>query len=405
MNILTLSLQSLCYRSFHTLLCVLMTGFAVMAGVLVILTADHIKDRIARDTAGIDIVVGARGSPLQLILSSLYHADIPVGNITAAQADDIARNRDVKQVIPLALGDNVGGFRIVGTRADYIHLYNATFAAGQIWSKPFEAVAGAYAAQRLGLHPGAQFSGAHGLAAEGHHHDERYTIVGVLRPTGTIIDRLVLTSVESVQDVHGQHHDHDEEDQDHHHVHAHEAPAEVTALLVTVKNPRAVINLPRTINRETSVMAASPVMELTRLSAAMGVSGRLVVGASVVLLLMAALSIFSGLASSLETRGNDLAVMRLLGMSRKRLFGMIVIDALLTAFLGALVGLVAGHFLFAGLIGVVEPLRASGASALTLRCGELILCATVMVAGLLAALIPALRAYRTDVSSLLRGSA
>lgn len=404
MNILTLSLQSLRYRSFHTFLCVLMTGFAVMAGVLVILTADHIKNRIARDTAGVDLVVGARGSPLQLILSSLYHVDIPVGNITAVQADVIAQNRDIKQAIPLALGDNIGGVRIVGTSPDYIALYSAVFDAGQVWSKPFDAVAGAYAAQRLHLAIGAQFSGAHGLAAEGHHHDEKYTIVGVLKPTGTIIDRLVLTSVESVQHIHGQHHDHDEDEYEHEEEHEHTAPAEVTALLVKVKSPRAVINLPRTINRDTPVMAASPAMELTRLSAAMGMSGRLVAGASAVLLLMAALSIFSGLASSLETRGNDLAVMRLLGMSRKRLFGMIVIEALLTAFLGALAGLVTGHLLFAGLVSVVEPLHASGASALTFRCGELILCATVMVAGLLAALIPALRAYRTDVSGLLRGS-
>ncbi len=402
MNIFTLSLQSLRYRFFHTLLCVLMTGFAVMAGVLVILTADHIKNRIALDTAGVDLVVGARGSPLQLILSNLYHVDIPVGNITAAQADAITRHRDVKQAIPLALGDNVGGFRIVGTSADYLSLYSAAFEDGQVWSKPFDAVAGAYVAQRLNLHIGSQFSGAHGLAAEGHHHDEKYTIVGVLKPTGTVIDRLVLTSVESVQHIHGQGHDHSEEEHDH--AHEHEMPAEVTALLVKAKNPRAVINLPRSINRDTPVMAASPAMELTRLSAAMGMSGRLVAGAAAVLLLMAALSIFSGLASSLETRGNDLAVMRLLGMSRKRLFGMIVIEALFTALLGALVGLLAGHLLFAGLVSVVEPLRASGASALTFRCGELILCATVMVAGLLAALIPALRAYRTDVSGLLRGS-
>ncbi len=399
MNILTLSLRSLRYRSFHTLLCVLMTGFAVMAGVLVILTADHIKNRTAQDTAGVDLVVGARGSPLQLILSSLYHVDIPVGNITAAQADAIASNRDVKQAIPLALGDNIGGFRIVGTNADYLSLYNATFADGQVWSKPFDAVVGAYAAQNLHLRIGSQFTGAHGLAAEGHHHDEKYNVVGVLKPTGTVIDRLVLTSVESVQHIHGQGHDHDEEEHDH------EMPSEVTALLVKAKNPRAVINLPRSINRDTPVMAASPAMELTRLSAALGVSGRLVAGVSAVLLLMAALSIFSGLASSLETRGNDLAVMRLLGMSRKRLFGMIVIEALLTAALGALVGLVAGHLLFAGLVSVVEPLKASGANALTFRCGELILCATVMVAGLLAALIPAWRAYRTDVSGLLRGSA
>lgn len=401
MNIVTLSLRSLRERFFHTLLCVLMTGFAVMAGVLVIQVAGHVESRIARDTAGIDLVVGAVGSPLQLILSSLYHADIPTGNITAVQADEIAGKRDVAQAIPLALGDNVGGFRIVGTTAAYVGLYKGAYASGRVWSGPFEVVAGAYAAQRLHLHVGSTFSGAHGLGSAGHHHDEVYRVVGVLAPTGSILDRLVLTAVESVQDIHGHHHD----EGGHHDDDEHAALAEITALLVKVRSPRAVINLPRALNRDTQVMAASPAMELTRITAAMGLSGRLVMAASAVLLLLAALSIFTGLAGSLESRGRDLAVMRLMGMSRRRLFGMIVIEAALTAFSGALAGLVTGHLLFAGLIGMVEPLRASGASALAFYGGEALLFLIVMAAGLLAALIPALRAYRTDVSGLLRGSA
>jgi putative ABC transport system permease protein len=313
-----------------------------------------------------------------------------------ADADAIANNRDIAQVIPLALGDNVEGFRIVGTNPNYIALYKATYDQGRAWTKPFEAVAGAYAAQSLHLKPGSEFEGSHGLGAGGHHHADKYKITGVLKPTGTIIDRLVLTSVESVQDIHheGKHEDHDE----------HAKAPEITALLVEAKNPRAVINLPRMINRDTQVMAASPAMELTRLTAMMGISSKLLIGAAIVLMVMAALSIFSGLASSLESRSDDLAVMRLLGMSRKRLFSMIVAEAGVTALLGALMGLIAGHLLFAAVIAVIEPLQASGASALVFRPGEVILFVTVVAAGLLAALIPALRAYRTDVSGLLRGS-
>ena len=391
MNIQKLSLLSLRHRSFHTMLCVLMTAFSVMSGVLVILTADHVRDRIARDTAGIDLVIGARGSPLQLILSSLYQIDIPTGNIAGDNIEIFARNRDIAQVIPLALGDNLGGFRIVGTTVDYVALYHAEYKNGRSWEKPMEAVAGAYAAHKLNLDVGSQFSGAHGLAEnDDHHHNEKYTVTGILQPTGTIIDRLVLTSVESVQELH------------HHEEAGHEDSQEITALLVKVKNPRAVINLPRIINRDTSVMTASPALELARLSAMMGLSGRLVMGGALVLLLMAALSIFSGLASNFESRAHDLVVMRLLGMPRKRLSAMIMMEASLISLMGISIGVVCGHLLFAGLIFLVEPLQASGANALTFRFGELVLFAIVMIAGLMAATVPALRAYRADVSSLLR---
>lgn len=404
MNIWKLSVLSLRHRVFHTMLCISMAAFSVMAGVLVILTTDHVRGRIIRDTAGIDLVVGARGSPLQLILSSLYHVDIPTGNMSASEADEILHNPEIALAIPLALGDNVDGFRIAGTDSKYIDLYNATYAKGTVWTKPYEAVAGAYAARELGMQIGSAFSGSHGLGTGGRHHQEKYVVTGILNPTGTIIDRLILTSVASVQDIHSQHH-HDEDEHNEHN--EHKSPAEITALLVKVKNPRAVINLPRWINRETHVMAASPAMELTRLTVMLGLSSRLVMGIAVILMVMAALSIFSGLASSLENRGDDFAVMRLLGMSRLRLFQMIVMEAGLTAAMGALAGMVTGHFLFAGLIFLLEPLQASGATALAFYYEELVLMLVVVLAGLLAALIPALRAYRTDVARLLsaRGGA
>lgn len=393
MNLMYLALQSLRQRGMHTLLCVLMTAFSVMAGVIIILASGHVHDRIRRDTADVDLVIGAPGSPLQIILSSLYHVDIPTGNLEGAVVEGIVRNPAIAQSIPLALGDNVRGFRIVGTTADYITLYGGTYEAGLGWQDSMQAVVGAAAAHALGLVPGSRFSGAHGLAGEGHHHEEAYHVTGVLKPTGTVMDRLIMTSVESVQDIHEHDHHHDNADQ------------EITALLVKVRSPRDLINFSRALNRQGSAVAASPAMELTRITSALGLSSRIVMGVAAGLMLMAALSIFSGLASSLQTRAHDIAVMRLLGMPRRKIFVLIIVEALITAAAGVVTGLIAGHGAFMTLSHIIPLLQASQATGAVFYITELYMAGTVLLAGLCAALIPACRAFRLDAGRLLMSGA
>lgn len=398
MNLLYLALQSLRQRALHTFLCVLMTAFSVMAGVMIILASGHVHDRIERDTAGVDLVVGAPGSPLQIILSSLYHIDIPTGNLEASVAADIARDPAVAQSIPLALGDNVKGFRIAGTTPDFIALYGGVYDTGQVWQGLMQAVAGATAAHALGMSPGTRFSGAHGLAEGGHHHEETYQVTGILKPTGTVIDRLILTSVASVQDLHEHAHDHHHEDDEH-------AEGEITALLVKVRSPRDLINFPRALNRDGLAVAASPAMELARITSALGLSSRIVMGVAVGLMLMAALSIFSGLASSLQTRAHDIAVMRLLGMPRHKIFALMMLESFLTTMAGLLAGLAAGHIGFAAMADIVPSLQASQATGAVVYISEVYLAGAVLLAGLCAALVPACRAFRLDAGRLLMSGA
>ncbi len=151
-------------------------------------------------------MVGAKGSPLQLILSTVFHADVPTGNIDLAQAQAIARNPMIASAIPLALGDSYRGHRIVGTETSYLDLYGAKLAQGALFADEMEAVVGAEVARRHGLAVGASLTGAHGLAAAGPAHEAHpYRVVGILAPSGTVVDRLVLTSVESVWHVHEEH--------------------------------------------------------------------------------------------------------------------------------------------------------------------------------------------------------
>src|SRR5258706_8909441 len=175
-------------------LALLTLGVATMTLLLLLTTA--LDERLKLDAAGIDLVVGAKGSPLQLVLAGVYHVDVPPGNIPLSAIETLRADPLIAEVVPIALGDSYLGAHIVGTEPAFLGIYNAKFASGALWQAPMDAVLGADIARRSGLAVGARFAGAHGLAAGGEvHADNPYRVVGVLQPAGTVIDRLVLTGV------------------------------------------------------------------------------------------------------------------------------------------------------------------------------------------------------------------
>jgi putative ABC transport system permease protein len=189
MSLLTISFAYLRSRLLGTILVATLLALGIATITVLMLVTAQLEERMQRDARGIDLVAGAKGSPLQIILSAIYHLDVPTGNISLARANEIARHRLVRRAIPLALGDSFHGFRIVGTNTDYPALYGAGLAAGTWWNKPLEAVLGSEVAAQTGLGPGATFAGAHGLGeGGGEHGDARYKVVGVLAPTGSVID-------------------------------------------------------------------------------------------------------------------------------------------------------------------------------------------------------------------------
>ena len=425
----SLAFSALSARKLVSALSVLLTAFGFMTAFTVLQTGAAIENRIARDSRAADIVIGAKGSPLQLVLSSVYHADIPVGNIPYADAQKWMKHPHITSAVPLALGDNWRGTRIVGTTPAYAAAYTAEMAAGDWWQKPLEAVAGA----AVPLNIGDAFAGSHGLSEGGHHHDAQpYKIVGKLKPTGGVIDRLILTSVDSVLLLHGQeahgggaHHDHDEDDthdhghdaehdhdhtssahseEEHHHGDAPadatpQAPAEITALLIKTRSPMASINLPRSVNRETALQAVSPALEMARLRSVFGVGSTSMVMFAGLLIGLAALSIFAGVAGSLDSRTNDLAVLRALGYTRARLFGIIMTEGMMITLGGIALGLTLGMACFAALSARIEAL--SGSDLISPTPALAVLCAAVGAAGFIACLIPALRAARSEPARLL----
>ena len=430
MNLLTLSWKYLSFRPLATGLNVILLAFGLAIITVLLLVQHQFEQKMTRDAAGIDLVVGAKGSPLQLILSSVYHIDFPTGNINVEEAQRISRSRLVKQVIPLAMGDNVQGLRILGTNHDYLDLYAVKFAAGKAWEKPFEVTLGAESAQILGLKLGDTFSGSHGISVGSHDHDQHaFRVTGILAPSGKVVDRLVLTSIESVWYTHdeaggaepdttaeGEEVSIAEEEEEGtlaEGIDPHLLPVaargfpiseqerEVTTLLIRYRNPMAAIQLPRMINSGTSMQAASPAFEMSRLFELLGVGISLLKGLALALVVIAGLSIFIALYNSLKERKYDLAILRTLGASRAQLVALVFLEGISLTILGAIFGIAFGHGFLALIVEFASQEVVSLVDPWIFLPEEGLIFGYALAVGIIASLIPAWSAYQTSIAKQL----
>ncbi|GAB2535118.1 ABC transporter permease [Simplicispira piscis] len=399
-----LSWRYLWSRPLAAALNLLLLSLGLATITLVVLAAAQLDQAFERDLDGIDLVVGAKGSPLQLILAGVFHIDTPTGNIPLQEVQALQQHPLVAQVIPLSLGDSHAGYRIVGTTPDYLAHYGATLDQGQPWQAPMEAVLGATVARHMaragqGGTPlvGAQFVGSHGLGAGGHAHgDQPYRVSGVLAPCGCVLDRLILTATESVWQVHESATAADKDD-----LKALQQEREVTVALVRYRTPLAAVTLPRYINAGTALQAAAPAIEVTRLLRLLGVGADVLRAMGGALLAVAALSVFIALWNAVRERRADIAMLRMLGAPPGRVAGLLLCEALWLALLASSLGLLLGHGL-AELLGRVLQaqglLPVTGLRWLPAEAGVPLLAVAV---AMLAALAPALQAYRSDVADLL----
>ena len=433
-----LSLANLLMSPLSTAVNILLLALGTASIATLLIATHQLTETLTRDSADIDLVIGAKGSPLQLILAGVYHADVPPGNIALADTKPWVKHPLVQSATPLALGDSFKGFRIVGSTHEYITIYKGKIAAGELWSKPLEIVVGSQVASKTGLKIGSTFSGVHGLDDGGHSHDQdSYTVVGILQPTKTILDRLLITSMESVWKLHGKsnttmppgdgeslhddEHEHDEDGHDDEHErdedehddeHGHDGEdyysgtaegdgREITVLLIKYASPLAALSLPRDINAESALQAASPAFEITRLLQIVGVGIGWLQAFTGILLASAALSIFAALYSSLKARRYDLAVLRCLGATRWQLFSLLFFEGSFLTVAGIFSGLIFAH---GGLELIGQSLGGSQNAPLTglvWAPSEFALVAGLLIAGLLTAIIPARQAFSTDVAKTL----
>lgn len=377
-----------------TALNLLLLTLGLAAVTFVLRASAQVEAGLRRDLAGIDLVVGAKGSPMQIMLAGVFHLDAPTGNIPLTTLELLKQQPLVAQAVPLSLGDSYRGYRIAGTTPDYLDLYGGKVGQGALWTKPMQVVLGAEVARTTGLQVGSRFAGNHGLAdGGGAHGDRQFEVVGVLAESGSVLDRLVLTDLASVWEVHEEHHAgeaHDEEKR------------EITLALVRYRSPLAAAMLPRWVNAQDGLQSSAPALETARLMRLVGAGTEVLRGFGIVLLIAAGLSVWVALLHAVRARQGDLAMLRMLGAPARRVATLIALEALLLAGLAAVLGLAAGH----GLVAVLERLLAERQS---LRLGSLgwseaewLVPLMAVGLALIAAAWPAWRAYRLDVTTLLQ---
>ncbi len=400
MNIFKISTKSLFRNRLTTGLNILLVAFGIGILSVLFLASTQIGNKLERNAKDIDLVVGAKGSPLQLILSSIYHIDFPTGNIPAKDAFELMHNPLVKRAVPLALGDNYNGNRIVGTDTTFIGLYGLELASGSYWSKDLEATIGSAVARESNLKVGDHFYGAHGLSDNSDEHKAHaYIVKGILKPQGNVTDNLILTNIGSVYKMHEKEGAHKE------HEHGKDEPAEInnreiTSILIQYRSPMSVVLFPRMVNQSTNMQAASPAMESARLFSLIGVGVDTLKWFAILIMAISALSVFISLYNSMKEKKYELAVMRCLGASKSKLFFLVMIEGLMVTLVGAVVGLVIGHVALE-LIGHYQDSAQARLTGVYFVAEELYLLLAGLLIGVLAALIPALQTYRVDIAKTL----
>lgn len=402
MNLIRLSLCSLRFRALSNGVNVVVLALGIATIVTLLRLDTQVEGRFHRDLAGIDLVVGAKGSPIQLILSSVFHLDIPNGNIPLAEAEKLEKNPLIKEAIPISLGDSYHGFRIVGTTPAYARHYKAEFAQGTDWSKPLEAVLGSDVARASGIHVGDSFVGTHGINGGGEEHEAfPYRVVGILKPSGSVVDRLVLTNLESVWKIHALPDEDEPEEMAMAAEHGGKMPREVTSLLISYRSPFAAVKLPRLIDKSSSMQAASPAFETARLLKIVGFGTDAVRLFAVVLMAIAATGFFVALFNAVNERAYDIALMRSLGATRRKVVGFVLVEGLLLGLMGALLGLALGHGLSFGVEAWIEQTRHMTLPHVGLQPYEGLVVLIALGISAVAAVAPSVIAYRVDVPQVL----
>ena len=437
MKIIFIAWKNCWQKAGATTLTLLLLSFGVGIISMMLLLENQLSDKFNKNIKDIDFVLGAKGSPLQLILANVYHIDAPTGNIKVSEAQKIIKNPTVKEAIPLAYGDNYEGWRIVGTTPRYAEFYEVKLKEGKVFETPFEVTVGSYAAKELGLKLGQTFKSNHGLDKEGEEeegHDQLFTVVGIYEASGTVIDRLILTPVESIWEVHdhGDHEesshagivsaeDHDAEhahedehaheadtlDNDHAHEdehaeeeHAHEEDHEVTAYLLIKRLPMAPMILPQLV-KNTNMQLALPAIEINRLNENFGIGMSVVKAVAILIMIISFLSVFISLFNALRERQYELAILRTLGGRRIQLFILILLEGLFMVVLGLIIGLVLSRIGITMLSDMAKDSFHDEFNAMIFLPQEYYLVGITLGLGLVASLLPALRAFFMDISKTL----
>lgn len=411
MSIVYLAYKNLVSKPLNLALSLLLLMLSVSLVTFVFQLRDQLDNQLDKNIAPFDMVVGAKGSPLQLILSSVLHIDAPTGNIKLSDVKLLQKHPFVKAAIPVSYGDNYNGYRILGTKKEYLQRYNVELSEGKLFEKPFEAVIGYKAARLLGLSIGDTFVGNHGLvASQGHSHDDKpYIVTGILEQSGTVVDQLIVTNLESVWNAHdhGDEHSHEEasheshdHEENHHHEHANE-DKEITSLLVKFKSPLGMVQLPRYINENTNAQAALPGFEIQKLMNLLGSGVKTINGIAIAILLVSAFSIFISLLKTIRERRKELALLRTYGLGTPKILMSVLLEGVFISIIGFILGWILGRI---GIWFVSEYMQGTNGYYLELLSPdkfELMFFGIIFVITVVATLLASISIFKLNVAKTL----
>jgi putative ABC transport system permease protein len=397
-----MTLPLIVYRSLrqHALSTLITAGsIALACGLLMTVWVVKTQAQAAfvSTSTAFDAVLGARGSKLQLVLNGIFHLEASPGNLAASDYELIRKHPAVKTAIPIAVGDNLRGYRIVGTVPQL--LTNVEYAPGKKYAvapggKVFgeaarEAVVGSFAAERLGLKVGSTFQPFHGLTFdEKALHEEVFTVTGILTPTNTPADKVIWVPIKGVQTMSG---------------HDPKAATDVSAVLIQLRAASAGVMLDLMINKQGNRMTfAYPVGAIMAdFFGKISWFDRVLALVAYLVALVAAGSVLASIYNSMSARQRDLAILRALGARRRTIFGAVVAEAACIGALGAAVGFAIYFGLLTLVAGVI---RAQTGVVLDVTESHAVLWICPLAMTALCALggaVPAVKAYRTPVAETL----
>ncbi|MBK9378963.1 MAG: ABC transporter permease [Saprospiraceae bacterium] len=361
MKALYLAWKNMLSKPLRSGFSILLVALSVGLYSIIFLIEQQLENHFSKNLAETDLVISAKGSPLQSVLCNIYHADVPTGNIHLSEVKAFFNPKHpvIQEALPLSLGDQVHSYRIVGTTTGYLDWYKLTLAEGDSFQQDFDAVIGSEVALQLGLKPGSSFEGGHGLNAEDslESHPHRFIVKGVLMPTGQISDRLVYCPISTYWAIHdqGHHHDHEGENHDHEHhdeenrtVLSNDSLAgrdyDISALLLRFRgNNIQALNFGRMVNDNTNVMASYPAIEMNRLYELTGSASDLLKWIGLMISILAGISIFIHLWHSLQERKKETALMRLGGASKIFIFSAYLFEAVILGVFGVFLAWIFSH--------------------------------------------------------------
>jgi putative ABC transport system permease protein len=448
-NLATIAWKNVCQRGLASSLTALSVALGVMLMVLVLVMYGILGNVFSQRSINYDLILGPKGAPLQLVLSTVYHVNPPIENLPYRFYTEWKADPRVTAAIPLAMGDvtEQGSFPIVGTLPEFFEIEYAPRrefrVMGTAFHQPFDAYIGSRVAKDNNWKIGAKLKLRHGGAAGDHVHDEEFTVVGILAPTGTPHDKTVYVHLEGFYQIQGHDkplkqaikrerefygepplneeqmaaeikkiqkkygiHDHAHDSHDHaHHDHGHETPPvqkEVTSILLQCKSPIAANIIRGELQKGYQAQGVNPIVPMRQLMVdILGPIKQMLLVMTALIILVSGIGIFVSIYNSMAARRREIAIMRALGAQRMTVFSIILGESIILCLGGGLLGLLLGHGMVFVAAPYVEIRFGLLIDPLSFEMTELALFPALLFMAILVGVLPGMTAYQADVADSL----